>query len=124
MNRTVWVLKNENMRLSVWAPLVAALMLLVAGTAFGHGGKTHADEKFTALEALGKATELYGRLVESGKLDGSWKSDLERVEIAHMNKKDGRAFGISFHRGGTEPKAVHIFFTGDGKYAGSNFTGD
>lgn len=118
------ILKSGNRRIFIFGALLATLMTLAVVPAFGHGGKTHADESFTALEALAKATKLYGQLLESGKLEKGWKSDLERVEIAHLRKEDGRAFGVSFHRSVGEPKAVYIFFTGAGKYAGSNFTGD
>lgn len=91
MNGIIWNSTAGGGPLTIFSPfialLIAASMLLAAAPAFGHGGKTHAEEKFTALEALEKATELYERLVENGKLEKSWKSDLARAEISLPSKK-------------------------------------
>lgn len=104
--------------------MIALLVVVLSGSAIGHGGKTHADENFTAFEALEKGVELYKRLLDSGKLEKGWKKDLESVEISHMKNDDGRAFRVSFHRTHGKPNAVYIFFKADGSYSGSNFTGE
>ena len=89
--------------------------------AFGHGGK-HSD-KFTQLQALQKATNLYDQLISKGKLDESWEMGLEKVTISIRNPKTKSEIMVSFQRREGEPKAVYIFFDSKGKYAGSNFTG-
>jgi hypothetical protein len=43
-------------------------ILIAAPPGFSHGGKGHATDVFTTLEALQKATELYDRLLWSGQL--------------------------------------------------------
>jgi hypothetical protein len=90
---------------------------------FGHGGK-HAGEEFTHLQALQKATELYDRLIGNGKLDQGWETTLIRVNVSNRQKGNEKEVVVSFERAEGEPKTVFIFFTANGKYAGSNFTGE
>jgi hypothetical protein len=87
---------------------------------FGHGGK-HAAGEFTHLQALQKATEMYDRLIENGKLDQSWETTLMRVNVSNRNEME---IVVSFQRAEGEPQSVYIFFTAKGEYAGSNFTGE
>ena len=90
---------------------------------FGHGGK-HAADEFTHLQALRKATEMYDRLIENGKLDQSWETKLIRVNVSDRQKGDKKEVVVSFQRAEGDPQSVYIFFTAKGKYAGSNFTGE
>jgi len=99
------------------------IILLAAALAFAHGGKKHGSS-FTPLQALQKGTELYDKLVVSGKLAESWETDLEEVKISDRQKDGQKEYIVSFERSGGDPSTVYIFFTSDGKYAGSNFTGD
>ena len=89
-----------------------------------HGGKKHAAGEFTALKALQEATKLYDRLVTNGKLVESWETALNEVKISTRSKSDKKELVVSFHRSKDEPKTVYIFFSDEGKYAGSNFTGE
>jgi hypothetical protein len=98
-------------------------ILIAAPPGFSHGGKGHATDVFTTLQALQKATELYNQLLWSGKLPGIWETDLARVEISNRNKGRRQEIVVSFQRHTGEPKTVYIFFSADGRYAGSNFTG-
>ena len=98
-------------------------MLFATAQAYGHGGKTHANS-FTPLQALQKATELYDKLVVSGKLPDSWETGLNKVDISNRQKGDQWEYVVSFERNAGEPKRVYIFFTAEGKYSGSNFTGE
>ena len=103
---------------------MAALILLVtAPPVAAHGGKEHGNTGFTALKALEKATGLYNRLLSSGKLDPTWEAGLENVAIAAPSHGDRREFVITFRRSQGDPRSVYFFFTAEGKYAGSNFTG-
>ena len=98
-------------------------VLIISTTiAFGHGGK-HSD-KFTQLQALQKATKLIDQLVAKGKLDGGWETDLQNVAISKRKNKGKDEVVVSFQRQEGDPKAVYIFFSPGGKYAGSNFTGE
>ena len=107
-----------------YALTVIFAVLIVAGPTFAHGGKGHANS-FTALRALQKATELYDKLIAEGKLFDSWEMDLEKVDISIRQKDGHKEYVVSFQRSGIgTSNTVHIFFTVDGKYAGSNFTGE
>ena len=98
------------------------LVLIISTTfAFGHSGK-HSD-KFTQLQALQKATILFDQLVTKGKLDQSWETGLENVAISKRKNKGNDEVVVSFQRKEGDPRAVYIFFNSNGKYVGSNFTG-
>ena len=107
---------------SIVAVIALFMILSVTGSVFAHGGKKHADS-FTALQALQKSTDLYNQLVGSGKLGESWETDLANVEITNRQKGGQTEYVVSFQRSTGDPKTVYIFFTADGKYSGSNFTG-
>ena len=106
--------------------IIALIMLwfsIFSTPVFGHGGK-HATDEFTHLQALQKATELYDRLIGNGKLDQSWETTLIRVNVSNRQKGNQKEVVVSFERAEGEPQTVYIFFTANGKYAGSNFTGE
>jgi len=104
---------------------LAALLLTAAAASpvLAHGGKEHAATDFTAFKALEKAAGLYNRLLSSGKLDASWETGLEKVAIAAPAHGDGKEFVVTFSRSQGDPRTLYFFFTTEGKYAGSNFTG-
>ena len=104
---------------------VAALLLAIVATAalaFAHGGK-HSD-KFSQLQALQNATKLYDQLIAKGKLDPTWETGLQNVAIANRTHNDRDEIVVTFERKEGNPNRVYIFFTAEGKYAGSNFTGE
>lgn len=104
---------------------VAALLLAIVATAalaFAHGGK-HSD-KFTQLQALQNATKLYDQLIAKGKLDPSWENGLQNVAITNRTQNGRDEIVVAFERKEGNPNRVYIFFTAEGKYAGSNFTGE
>ena len=113
--------------LMIWAGyalIVIFAVLISAGPIFAHGGKKHANS-FTSLRALQKATELYDKLIVEGKLFDSWETDLEKVDISTREKDGHKEYVVSFQRSGQGgPNTVYIYFTAEGKYAGSNFTGE
>jgi hypothetical protein len=116
---------SKRAKARVWGIVVCALaVLFVAAVAMGHGGKKHASGEFTALKALQEATELYERLVTGGKLVESWETELAQVKISTRHRKENKEFVVAFHRSKGEPNTVYIFFSDNGKYAGSNFTGE
>jgi len=102
---------------------ITLLAVIVTATlAFGHGGK-HSD-KFTQLQALQNATKLYDQLIAKGKLDQSWETGLQNVAISKRTHNGKDEVVVTFQRKEGDPMRVYIFFTAEGKYAGSNFTGE
>ncbi len=101
-----------------------AIVLLLAYSAIGHGGKGHPGSGFTAFQALQEATKLYNSLLNSGRLGDSWETKLMEVRISNRDQGDRNELVVSFRRSKGEPKTVYIFFSDQGKYAGSNFTGE
>ena len=91
--------------------------------AHSHGGKTHKGEAFTSFQALEKATQLYDRLIESGKLPEEWETGLKKVTIDIRHSDTKREYVVRFERTEGEPRSVYFFFDQDGEYSGSNFTG-
>jgi len=115
--------KEKNLSYRSAMGFLFIVFLISASLAYSHGGK-HAPGEFTHLQALKKATELYDQLIEKGKLDQSWENMLSQVEVINRGAADKNEIVVSFERESGDPKAVYIFFNIDGKYAGSNFTGD
>jgi Family of unknown function (DUF6488) len=111
---------HMNGRLKISMVLIA--VIITATMAFGHGGK-HSD-KFTRLQALQKATKLYDQLITKGKLDQGWEIGLQNVTISNRKHEGKSEIVVSFQREKGDPQAVYIFFNSNGKYIGSNFTGE
>ena len=106
----------------IFSGLILMLTLWTISTVHGHGGK-HAGQ-FTRLQALQKATMMYDQLIKNGKLDQDWETGLKNVTISNRKKNSEDEIVVSFARSEGDPKAVYIFFNAEGKYAGSNFTGE
>ena len=101
--------------------LIILLMMASSRPVSAHGGKSH--NKFTTLQALQKSTDLYNKLVDSGKLDETWEMDLSQVAITPPGLSGNKDFIVRYSRNSGEPQTVYFFLTEDGQYAGSNFTG-
>jgi len=116
------VIKKQEIRSVIIFMFLLFTIIIPTVAAFGHGGKH--SEAFTHLQALQKATQLYDKLINTGKLDPSWETGLEQVTVSNRQKGDNKEIIIVFHRREGDPKTVYIYFHADGKYAGSNFTGE
>jgi len=118
------IIKLQRLRMNRGLTISMALFAVIITTALalGHGGK-HSD-KFTRLQALQKATKLYDQLITKGKLDKSWETDLQNVTLSNRKHEGKNEIVVSFQRKEGNPKAVYIFFNFNGKYTGSNFTGE
>ncbi len=103
--------------------IAVTLLIFSAATAMGHGGKTHADEPFSAFQAAHKAAGLYDRLIVSGKLPEKWETDLTSIDITIRGSGDQREYVVRFKRTGGDPDSVYFYFDRSGEYVGSNFTG-
>ena len=107
---------------TIVAIIAAVGIVMTTVGAFGHGGK-HSGS-FTHLQALQKATQLYDKLIDNGKLEQSWETALEKVTVSDRQKLEKKEIVVEFHRGEGDPPVVYIFFDASGKYTGSNFTGE
>ena len=104
--------------------LAAVLLILGTAAAHGHGGKTHAEEPFSAFQAVQKATQLYDRLIVSNKLPEGWETDLTAIQITVRGVDENREYVVEFKRSAGNPDSVYFYFDRRGEYAGSNFTGE
>lgn len=109
----------------IMATILISPLLLIFGTiaAHGHGGKTHADEPFSALQAVQKATRFYDRLIVSKKLPESWETDLSTIQVVARVTEGNREYVVKFKRSAGDPDSVYFYFNRQGEYSGSNFTG-
>ena len=115
--------EEKNLNYHFVIAILSIVFLISASQAFSHGGK-HAPGKFTHLQALKKATELYDQLIGKGKLDQSWENKLSKVDVFKREKDDKNEIVVSFQRASGEPETAYIFFDSSGKYSGSNFSGE
>jgi len=99
------------------------MILISVSMASAHGPKGHGENKFTALQAAKKGIELYDKLVESGKIEEFWETDLKSIEVFPLQKGDKQELVVRFTRNKGEPQSLYIFFTEKGEYSGSNFSG-
>ena len=117
-------LQSQRLRMKRTGIISMSLLavIITATLALGHGGK-HSDQ-FTHLQALQKATQLFDQLVNKGKLDEKWETDLQNVAVSKRNLNGKEETVVAFQRATVDPKHVYIFFSAEGKYAGSNFSGE
>ena len=101
--------------------MAVIVVLLFVPLAFAHGPKGHTDE-FTPLQAVKKGSMMYDKLVASGKLDASWETGLETINI-YWRDTGEKEIVVKFSRSTGEPRSVYIFFDEKGGYSGSNFSG-
>jgi len=103
--------------------VVLLLSLSTVQPARSHGGKTHGEAAFTALQAVQKAIQLYDRLIVSGKLPEMWETKLKNIVVNIRNADSNREYVVRFEITQEDPSSVFLFFDQDGEYSGSNFTG-
>jgi len=124
------IMKNKlysKLKIQIIGVFIATIFLLsfmILPQAFSHGGKTHEENEFTAFSALNGATKLYGQLLGKSKLDETWEMELVNVSISTRQNQGNKEFVVSFEKLNGDPKKVFIFLDVDGKYTGSNFSGE
>lgn len=106
------------------AGIVAGVIVTGAGIANSHGGKTHTAISISALEAIQKATQLYDRLIVSGKLPEDWETSLSSIHVTVRGAENSPETVVQFKRSGGDPDRVYFFFDRQGEYSGSNFSGE
>ena len=105
------------------AVIVTGMIAIGARVSQSHGGKTHAANPFTALQAVQKATQLYDRLILSDKLPEDWETGLSSIHISVRGDETNRETVVQFKRSAGDPESLYFFFDRRGEYSGSNFTG-
>lgn len=99
---------------------------VLAGPGGGHShDHEHHNEPITSEQAVKKATMHVQKLVESGKIDSSWtgasKKSVEEKSFGH-----GPEWVVTFENKAVEDpqkQTLYVFYTINGKYLASNFTG-
>ena len=99
------------------------IILMSVSLASAHGPKGHGEIEFTALQAAKKGIELYDKLIASGKIEESWETDLNTIEVLQQQSGEKKEFIVKFSRTKGKPYTLYIFFSEKGEYSGSNFTG-
>jgi hypothetical protein len=101
--------------------LAVIIVALLASMSFAHGPKGH-TEGFTPWQAVKKGSMMYDKLIASGKLDASWETGLEKIDV-YWRETGKKELVVKFSRGAGDPSSVYIFFNEKGGYSGSNFSG-
>lgn len=114
---------SHHMRLMTIALIVTGIVVSGTGIANSHGGKTHGEETFSAFQAVQKATQLYDRLIVSGKLPEDWETDLSSIHVSVRGDETSRETVVQFKRTSGDPDSLYFYFDRRGEYSGSNFTG-
>ena len=91
-----------------------------------HDDGEHGHGDMTSEKASQKAVRKLADLIDHGKLDRSWEGRMpERVEKKAFAK--GPEWVVSFRNDSiadTSQQTLYIFFTLDGRYIASNFSGN
>lgn len=112
---------TEKKLLALFVATFLLFALGLSGDLRGHGGKH--EEAFSSLQALEKGLKLYDRLIQSGKMEESWETELVKTRIEKVSREGTMEFKVSFERKSGKPNKVFIFFSETGEYQGSNFGG-
>lgn len=120
---------NRHLRKFFRMLIVCGLILSATGIrqvapVWAHGGESHGENAFTALKAFQKGVTLYDRLIAEGRIEESWETDLQSASVAVGKNGEKQEYVIRFNRSSGEPASVYFFFTMEGEYSGSNFTGE
>ena len=104
--------------------MVTGSIFIFTLSAHSHGGKTHGGKLFSAFQALQEASNLYDRLIISGKLSEDWETGLKVIRIDTRIIAENPEYVVQFEKAHGEPNSVFFFFNQNGEYSGSNFTGE
>jgi hypothetical protein len=98
-----YLLRRHLRSMIIIAGIVTGVIVTGAGIAHSHGGKTHAADPFSAFQAVQKATQLYDRLIVSGKLPEAWETDLSSIHVSVRGAENSRETVVQFKRNGGDP---------------------
>lgn len=101
-----------------------ALALLTPSAASAHGPGGHGEAEFTAYAAAQKAMTVFDQLISGGKLDPSWETQFAAIQVSRRAIEGRKEFMVKLSRDQGDPASVYVFFDEQGKYSGSNFSGE
>jgi CMP-N-acetylneuraminic acid synthetase len=104
--------------------LLASPVMAGAGHEHGPGG-SHAHGPISSDAAVKKAEKQVKSLVQKGKLDKSW-SAAKLVESVQKDFGKGQEWVVSFKNDqekDTAKQTLYVFYTLNGSYLATNFTG-
>ena len=118
------------MKYLISAPLIILMFLfgqtVLAGPGSGHShGHGHHNEPITSEQAIKKATKHVKKLAKKGKIDPSWSS-ISAKSVEEKTFGHGPEWVITFENKSIEDpekQTLYVFYTINGKYLASNFTG-
>jgi len=98
----------------------------LAGPGSGHShGHEHHQGPITSEQAVNKATKHIQKLIEKGTLDASWSSVTSKT-VEEKSYGHGPEWVVTFENKAIEDRekqTLYVFYTINGKYLASNFTG-
>lgn len=108
----------------IYTPLIIMMFLfgqqVLAGP--GHG---HSHGPITSDRAVEKATKHVEKLVQNGKIDASWSGATSK-SVEEKSFGHGPEWVVAFENKAIEDpekQTLYVFYTLNGKYLASNFTG-
>ena len=114
--------------------LMAGVMMIASPVLFNNnamaggsheGGHGHSHGPISSNKAISKATKKIQQLVAKGKLDKSW-GDIQATSAEKKQFGKKTEWVVSFKNeklADKEKQNLYIFFTLDGHYLATNFTG-
>ena len=108
--------------------LVSSLLLaapVMAGTGHDHGSSGHSHGPASSEAIIKKAANQVKSLVERGKLDKSWVG-IKADGASQKTFSNESEWVVTFKNdkvSAPEKQTLYMFFTLDGSYIASNFTG-
>lgn len=111
-------------------PLLVLMFLFdqtaLAGSGTGHShDHGHHHGPIISEQAVKKATKHVQKLVKKGKLDASW-SEVASKSVEEKSYGHGPEWVVTFENKAIEDpekQTLYVFYTINGKYLASNFTG-
>ena len=116
------------MKYLIRVPLLALIFLFgqtaLAGPGHGHS-HDHNHGPISSKQAVTKATKHVKKLVKNGKIDASW-SGVTSNSVEEKSYGHGPEWVVTFENKfieATDKRILYVFYTINGKYLASNFTG-
>lgn len=110
------------------ALLVSSLLFtspVMAGAGHDHGSGGHSHGPVSSKAVIMKATEKVKSLAESGKIDKSW-AGIKAVGATQKTFANESEWVVTFKNeklSDVTKQTLYLFFTLDGSYIATNFTG-
>lgn len=98
----------------------------VAGGGHDHGAGGHAHAAITSDQAMTKAAEKIHALAKAGKIDASWM-DVQPAGAEQKTYAKGPEWVVTFKNdkvSDASKQTLYVFFSADGHYLATNYTGN